>query len=132
MIRSVGYQFLSPLLFWIWSLWLLHSHIGSMCVTKNALVSMQVCPICLTNAKDLAFGCGHMVRRNSESLLHSVFNNVMQPHPENMHGYLCFGCVWVLCEKKQCCRECGESLTRCPICRQPIRSKLRLFSGWMM
>jgi hypothetical protein len=100
MIRSVGYQFLSPLLFWIWSLWLLHSHIGSMCVTKNALVSMQVCPICLTNAKDLAFGCGHMVRRNSESLLHSVFNNVMQPHPENMHGYLCFGCVWVLCEKK--------------------------------
>jgi len=48
----------------------------------------QVCPICLTNAKDLAFGCGHM-----------------------------------------CCRECGESLTRCPICRQPIRSKLRLYSG---
>ncbi|KAF8712813.1 hypothetical protein HU200_028585 [Digitaria exilis] len=48
----------------------------------------QVCPICLTNAKDLAFGCGHM-----------------------------------------CCRECGESLNRCPICRQPIRSKLRLYSG---
>lgn len=48
----------------------------------------QVCPICLTNAKDLAFGCGHM-----------------------------------------CCRECGDSLTRCPICRQPIRSKLRLYSG---
>ncbi|KAJ1267146.1 hypothetical protein BS78_07G034200 [Paspalum vaginatum] len=48
----------------------------------------QVCPICLTNAKDLAFGCGHM-----------------------------------------CCRECGENLTRCPICRQPIRSKLRLYSG---
>ncbi|KAL6658837.1 hypothetical protein ACP70R_002877 [Stipagrostis hirtigluma subsp. patula] len=48
----------------------------------------QVCPICLTNAKDLAFGCGHM-----------------------------------------CCRECGENLTRCPICRQTIRSRLRLFSG---
>ncbi|KAG0522385.1 hypothetical protein BDA96_07G032500 [Sorghum bicolor] len=48
----------------------------------------QVCPICLTDAKDLAFGCGHMT-----------------------------------------CRECGESLTRCPICRQPIRSKLRLYSG---
>lgn len=48
----------------------------------------QVCPICLTNTKDLAFGCGHMT-----------------------------------------CRECGESLTRCPICRQPIRSKLRLYSG---
>uniref|UniRef100_A0A0A9C4W5 RING-type domain-containing protein n=1 Tax=Arundo donax TaxID=35708 RepID=A0A0A9C4W5_ARUDO len=48
----------------------------------------QVCPICLTNAKDLAFGCGHM-----------------------------------------CCRECGENLTRCPICRQAIRSRLRLYSG---
>ncbi|XP_047058944.1 E3 ubiquitin-protein ligase RGLG4-like [Lolium rigidum] len=48
----------------------------------------QVCPICLTNAKDLAFGCGHM-----------------------------------------CCRECGENLTRCPICRETIRSKLRLYSG---
>ena len=24
--------------------------------------SMQACPICLTSAKDMAFGCGHMVR----------------------------------------------------------------------
>ncbi|EMS57413.1 hypothetical protein CFC21_098139 [Triticum aestivum] len=48
----------------------------------------QVCPICLTNAKDLAFGCGHM-----------------------------------------CCRECGENLDRCPICRETIRSKLRLYTG---
>lgn len=48
----------------------------------------QVCPICLTNAKDLAFGCGHM-----------------------------------------CCRECGDNLTRCPICREAIRSKLRLYPG---
>ncbi|XP_062196649.1 E3 ubiquitin-protein ligase RGLG4-like [Phragmites australis] len=48
----------------------------------------QVCPICLTNTKDLAFGCGHM-----------------------------------------CCRECGENLTKCPICRQSIRSRLRLYSG---
>lgn len=48
----------------------------------------QVCPICLTNAKDLAFGCGHV-----------------------------------------CCRECGENLTRCPICRETIRSKLRLYPG---
>ncbi|XP_037463288.1 E3 ubiquitin-protein ligase RGLG4-like isoform X2 [Triticum dicoccoides] len=48
----------------------------------------QVCPICLTNAKDLAFGCGHM-----------------------------------------CCRECGENLYRCPICRETIRSKLRLYTG---
>ncbi|KAJ3688729.1 hypothetical protein LUZ61_017893 [Rhynchospora tenuis] len=48
----------------------------------------QVCPICLTNTKDLAFGCGHM-----------------------------------------CCRECGENLQRCPICRAVVRSRLRLYSG---
>eukprot|EP00262_Sarcandra_glabra_P014946 TRINITY_DN4507_c0_g2_i1.p1 TRINITY_DN4507_c0_g2~~TRINITY_DN4507_c0_g2_i1.p1 ORF type:complete len:402 (+),score=40.25 TRINITY_DN4507_c0_g2_i1:68-1273(+) len=48
----------------------------------------QVCPICLTNAKDLAFGCGHMT-----------------------------------------CRECGQNLSNCPICRAPIRSRLRLYSG---
>ncbi|KAJ6822179.1 E3 ubiquitin-protein ligase RGLG4-like isoform X3 [Iris pallida] len=48
----------------------------------------QVCPICLTNAKNLAFGCGHM-----------------------------------------CCRECGQNLTKCPICRTTIRSRLNLYSG---
>ncbi|XP_078170707.1 E3 ubiquitin-protein ligase RGLG5-like [Carex rostrata] len=48
----------------------------------------QVCPICLTNTKDLAFGCGHMT-----------------------------------------CRECGENLQRCPICRAVVRSRLRLYSG---
>uniref|UniRef100_A0A0E0EHL4 RING-type domain-containing protein n=1 Tax=Oryza meridionalis TaxID=40149 RepID=A0A0E0EHL4_9ORYZ len=57
-------------------------------VEQIVIVSSRVCPICLTTAKDLAFGCGHM-----------------------------------------CCRECGESLTKCPICRQTIRSKLRLYSG---
>ncbi|XP_020100010.1 E3 ubiquitin-protein ligase RGLG4-like isoform X1 [Ananas comosus] len=50
--------------------------------------SNQVCPICLTNTKDLAFGCGHM-----------------------------------------CCRECGEHLSRCPICRNAITSRLRLYTG---
>ncbi|XP_068656182.1 E3 ubiquitin-protein ligase RGLG4-like [Aristolochia californica] len=48
--------------------------------------STQVCPICLSNAKDLAFGCGHMT-----------------------------------------CRECGNSLSTCPICRQPIRDRIRLY-----
>ncbi|XP_073114040.1 E3 ubiquitin-protein ligase RGLG4 isoform X4 [Elaeis guineensis] len=48
----------------------------------------QACPICLTDAKDLAFGCGHM-----------------------------------------CCKECAQNLTRCPICRAVIRSRLRLYSG---
>ncbi|XP_057485600.1 E3 ubiquitin-protein ligase RGLG4 isoform X2 [Actinidia eriantha] len=48
----------------------------------------QVCPICLTNAKDMAFGCGHMT-----------------------------------------CRECGSRLSNCPICRQQISSRLRVYTG---
>ncbi|XP_022149658.1 E3 ubiquitin-protein ligase RGLG4 isoform X2 [Momordica charantia] len=48
----------------------------------------QVCPICLTNGKDLAFGCGHTT-----------------------------------------CRDCGSRLSDCPICRQPIRNRLRLYPG---
>ncbi|XP_028799660.1 E3 ubiquitin-protein ligase RGLG4-like isoform X1 [Neltuma alba] len=48
----------------------------------------QACPICLTNAKDLAFGCGHMT-----------------------------------------CRDCGSRLTNCPICRERITSRLRVFTG---
>ncbi|KAG9439307.1 hypothetical protein H6P81_019472 [Aristolochia fimbriata] len=48
--------------------------------------STQVCPICLTNAKDLAFGCGHMT-----------------------------------------CRECGNSLMTCPICRRPIMDRIRVY-----
>ncbi|KAJ7982105.1 E3 ubiquitin-protein ligase RGLG2 [Quillaja saponaria] len=47
-----------------------------------------VCPICLTNGKDLAFNCGHMT-----------------------------------------CRDCGSRLTNCPICRQPITNRLRVFTG---
>ncbi|MBA0710219.1 hypothetical protein Golax_025207, partial [Gossypium laxum] len=47
----------------------------------------QACPICLTSAKDLAFGCGHMT-----------------------------------------CRECGSRLSNCPICRQRITNRLRLFA----
>ena len=34
---------------------------------------MQVCPICLTNAKDLALGCGHMVRTDSELLFSIIY-----------------------------------------------------------
>ncbi|KAB1212842.1 E3 ubiquitin-protein ligase RGLG1 [Morella rubra] len=50
--------------------------------------NQTTCPICLTNPKDLAFGCGHMT-----------------------------------------CRDCGPKVTNCPICRQPIRNRLRLFTG---
>ncbi|GFZ05821.1 Ca(2)-dependent phospholipid-binding protein (copine) family [Actinidia rufa] len=48
----------------------------------------QVCPICLTNGKDMAFGCGHMT-----------------------------------------CKECGSRLSNCPICRQQISSRLRVYTG---
>ncbi|XP_048429888.1 E3 ubiquitin-protein ligase RGLG4-like isoform X1 [Pyrus x bretschneideri] len=50
--------------------------------------SEMLCPICLTNGKDIAFGCGHMS-----------------------------------------CRDCAPRLSDCPICRQPIRSRLRVFTG---
>ncbi|KAL0009581.1 hypothetical protein SO802_011083 [Lithocarpus litseifolius] len=50
--------------------------------------NQAVCPICLTNAKDLAFDCGHLT-----------------------------------------CRDCGARLSNCPICRQPIRNRLRVFTG---
>ncbi|XP_057949911.1 E3 ubiquitin-protein ligase RGLG4 [Malania oleifera] len=48
----------------------------------------QVCPICLTSGKDMAFNCGHMT-----------------------------------------CRECGSRLSNCPICRQQIGSRIRLYTG---
>ncbi|XP_021300828.1 E3 ubiquitin-protein ligase RGLG3 isoform X2 [Herrania umbratica] len=46
-----------------------------------------VCPICLTNPKDMAFGCGHTT-----------------------------------------CKDCGTTISSCPMCRQPITTRLRLFS----
>ncbi|XP_052196122.1 E3 ubiquitin-protein ligase RGLG3 isoform X2 [Diospyros lotus] len=47
----------------------------------------QVCPICLTNPKDMAFDCGHLV-----------------------------------------CKECGVSISSCPMCRRPITTRIRLYS----
>ncbi|XP_073150214.1 E3 ubiquitin-protein ligase RGLG4-like isoform X2 [Henckelia pumila] len=47
----------------------------------------QACPICLTNKKDLAFGCGHMT-----------------------------------------CRECSTRVSNCPICRQRITSRIRVYT----
>ncbi|XP_031279044.1 E3 ubiquitin-protein ligase RGLG3 [Pistacia vera] len=46
-----------------------------------------VCPICLTNPKDMAFGCGHTT-----------------------------------------CKDCGATLSTCPMCRQQITSRLRLYT----
>ncbi|KAI8017865.1 E3 ubiquitin-protein ligase RGLG2 [Camellia lanceoleosa] len=46
----------------------------------------QLCPICLSNAKDMAFGCGH-----------------------------------------QTCWDCGQDLQLCPICRNPIQTRIKLY-----
>eukprot|EP00249_Psilotum_nudum_P001186 c13542_g1_i1 orf=493-1737(-) len=46
----------------------------------------QVCPVCLTQTKNMAFGCGH-----------------------------------------QTCEDCAEDLVACPMCRQEITTKLRLY-----
>ncbi|WCJ37849.1 Copine (Calcium-dependent phospholipid-binding protein) family [Euphorbia peplus] len=46
-----------------------------------------VCPICLTNPKDMAFGCGHTT-----------------------------------------CKDCGATISTCPLCREPITTRLRLFT----
>jgi E3 ubiquitin-protein ligase RGLG len=46
----------------------------------------QICPICLSNPKDMAFGCGH-----------------------------------------QTCRDCGQDLQLCPICRGQIVTRIKLY-----
>ncbi|KAF7835778.1 trichohyalin-like isoform X1 [Senna tora] len=48
----------------------------------------EACAICLTNEKDMAFGCGHMT-----------------------------------------CGDCGVMMSMCPICRESITSRLKLFPG---
>ncbi|XP_042375988.1 E3 ubiquitin-protein ligase RGLG3-like [Zingiber officinale] len=55
--------------------------------TGDTVSVEQVCPICLTNPRDMAFGCGHMT-----------------------------------------CKECGATLSTCPMCRAPIATRLRLFA----
>lgn len=52
----------------------------------NSTYESQLCPICLTNPKDMAFGCGH-----------------------------------------QTCRDCGETLKLCPICRSEIQTRIKLY-----
>ncbi|GFY91304.1 copine (calcium-dependent phospholipid-binding protein) family [Actinidia rufa] len=47
----------------------------------------QACPICLTNSKDMAFGCGHLT-----------------------------------------CKDCGGTISSCPLCRKPITTRIRLYS----
>ncbi|XP_039120436.1 E3 ubiquitin-protein ligase RGLG3 [Dioscorea cayenensis subsp. rotundata] len=62
------------------------SQTSSKSVSEDAPTE-QVCAICLSNPKDMAFGCGH-----------------------------------------QTCKECGATLSTCPICRAPITIRIRLYS----
>ncbi|KAF8011825.1 hypothetical protein BT93_I0078 [Corymbia citriodora subsp. variegata] len=55
--------------------------------TQETGSAEQVCPICLANPKNMAFGCGHLT-----------------------------------------CKDCGATLSTCPLCRQPITTRLRLFT----
>ncbi|XP_022562169.2 E3 ubiquitin-protein ligase RGLG3 isoform X2 [Brassica rapa] len=54
---------------------------------RTAPVTQPVCPICLTNPKDMAFSCGHTT-----------------------------------------CKECGVVVKICPMCREPITTRIRLYT----
>ncbi|KAI4364334.1 hypothetical protein MLD38_020442 [Melastoma candidum] len=53
---------------------------------QSPIPAELLCPICLTNPRDMAFGCGHLT-----------------------------------------CKECGPTLSSCPLCRKPITTRIRLF-----
>ncbi|XXG72226.1 hypothetical protein AAC387_Pa07g1372 [Persea americana] len=55
--------------------------------TTQSIPTEQACPICLTNPKNMAFGCGHLT-----------------------------------------CKDCGATLSSCPLCRAPITTRLKLYS----
>eukprot|EP00262_Sarcandra_glabra_P006791 TRINITY_DN19350_c0_g1_i1.p1 TRINITY_DN19350_c0_g1~~TRINITY_DN19350_c0_g1_i1.p1 ORF type:complete len:392 (-),score=64.92 TRINITY_DN19350_c0_g1_i1:367-1542(-) len=61
-------------------------HMTSFESTSHDAPLDQVCLICSTNPKDMAFGCGHMT-----------------------------------------CKDCGATLPECPLCRAPIKTRLRLY-----
>lgn len=62
-------------------------HMTSFEPVEPTLPVEQVCPICLTNPKDMAFGCGHTT-----------------------------------------CKDCGVTLSLCPLCREPITTRIKLYS----
>jgi len=62
-------------------------HVMNVTTTEPTAPVDLVCPICLENRKDMAFGCGHTT-----------------------------------------CMDCGGNLSLCPICREPITTRLRLFT----
>lgn len=81
---------------------------------------MQVCPICLTDPKDMAFGCGHQVT----SLTTYWYFKLSILRGEYILSYfpsLLYFLTW------QTCCGCGEDLEFCPICRSTITTKIKLY-----
>ncbi|KAI4333254.1 hypothetical protein L6164_018087 [Bauhinia variegata] len=62
--------------------------LNAVATADSRAADAEACAICLTNEKDMAFGCGHMS-----------------------------------------CRDCGSKISKCPICRKKITSRVKLFSG---
>ncbi|KAM7506567.1 hypothetical protein LguiA_017020 [Lonicera macranthoides] len=62
------------------------SPVGTVPPVSSSAFDNQLCPICLNNSKDMAFGCGH-----------------------------------------QTCCECGQELGLCPICRDQIQTRIKLY-----
>lgn len=75
----------------------------------------QCCPICLTNPRDMAFGCGHQVIFFDFFfvLFYINFRTITKRFP----------CKILL----QTCCDCGPNLDNCPICRRRIDTRIKLY-----
>ncbi|XP_057957746.1 E3 ubiquitin-protein ligase RGLG3 isoform X2 [Malania oleifera] len=62
-------------------------HTTSLESAEQTVPIEMVCPICLTNSKNMAFGCGHTT-----------------------------------------CESCSMTISLCPLCRDPIQTRLRLYT----
>ncbi|KAH7566096.1 hypothetical protein ACOSP7_022356 [Xanthoceras sorbifolium] len=62
-------------------------HMTNFGTVEPTTLAEPVCPICLTNPRDMAFSCGHTT-----------------------------------------CKDCGSAISSCPMCREPITTRLRLFT----
>lgn len=114
-------------------------------VNKHFSSCFKACPICLTNRKDMAFGCGHLVsictrlelncfKIISEQWFHFYKLNylVVQEDCEICPKTELRPCHpvldnLILYENLQTCRDCGATLSLCPLCRKPITTRVRLY-----
>ncbi|PON34238.1 Cdk-activating kinase assembly factor [Trema orientale] len=108
----------------------------------------QACPICLTEAKNMAFGCGHLtccecgkdlrtcpMCRSPISkriiLFHSTNENQSHDCDLIVFSQLCPTCpnpkdMAFDCGHQTCC-ECGGLLEQCPVCFMAINSRIKLY-----